>query len=123
MGCARHENSPERKFQYQWILSSYKSDCFADENFPDSLDKTTESIENTTTENSNSQSQRYQTANTFVWSVGGNGIRNGSNNQKPNQFYDSIDSNLASSLYQANGEELAECDSLEKQLSGVSFDK
>ncbi|XP_065156843.1 coiled-coil domain-containing protein 158-like isoform X2 [Atheta coriaria] len=34
-------------------------------------------------------------------------------------FYDSIDSNQSSSMYQG-GEELAECDSLEKQISDVS---
>lgn len=71
-------------------------------NYPDSLDRTTD----------NSTSQHFQTANTFLW-----------NNQ--NEFYDSIDSTnmMTSSLYQPNGEELAECDSLERHLSDVSDNK
>lgn len=57
-----------------------------------------------------SSSHRFQTANTFLWNVG----------STQSEFYDSIDSNITSSLYQQNGEDLAECDSLEKQLSDIS---
>ncbi|XP_049821672.1 uncharacterized protein LOC109601835 isoform X2 [Aethina tumida] len=95
-------SSARRKSQYPWTLSSYNSDL--EVAYPDSLDLQ-DSVLGSTTDTSTSH--RFQTANTFLWNVGGS---------ERNEFYDSIDSNMASSLYQ-HGEELAECDSLERQLS------
>lgn len=64
------------------------------------------SIHQTTT---NSESHRFQTANTFLW-------------ETKNVYYDSIDSNMASSYYRSHGEDLAECDSLERALlTDISF--
>lgn len=97
-------SSAKEKSQSPWVLSSFNSDSI--EQYPDSLN-CNESVQPVTIETSSSH--RYQTANNFLW----NTLENG-------QFYDSIDSNLESSLYQPNGEDLAECDSLEKQFSDVS---
>ncbi|XP_076250357.1 javelin-like isoform X2 [Rhynchophorus ferrugineus] len=96
------------KFQSPWILSSYKAEQQLDD-YPDSLMEKS-SIQQTITD---SESHRFQTANTFLW-------------ENRQDFYDSIDSNMASSncCYRSNGEDLAECDSLEKHLaSSVSFGK
>lgn len=98
--------SVKGKFQYLWTPSSYNSDSGSP--FPDSLDK---SVQPTTIETSSSH--RFQTANTFLWTMG----------STQSEFYDSIDSNLTSSLYHQNGEDLAECDSLEKRLSDLSDKK
>jgi len=59
------------------------------------------SIQQTVTD---SENHKFQTANTFLWNT-------------RTDFYDSIDSNMASSsLYcRSNGEDLAECDSLERE--------
>ncbi|XP_063909260.1 uncharacterized protein Jvl isoform X3 [Zophobas morio] len=99
-------NSAKEKSQYPWTLSSYNTDSGSP--YPDSLDR---SVQPTTIETSSSH--RFQTANTFLWNVG----------STQSEFYDSIDSNITSSLYQQNGEDLAECDSLEKQLSDISDQK
>lgn len=103
----RNSDSAEEKSQYPWILSSFNGE--PELAYPDSLDKN-DSIQQSLTENS-----RFQTANTFLWEL--------SNQKFQNEYYDSIDSNLASSLYHPNGEELAECDSLERQLSDFSDKK
>ncbi|XP_031348553.1 uncharacterized protein LOC116174710 isoform X3 [Photinus pyralis] len=100
--CARE------KFQSPWILSSFNSDSI--EQYPDSLDLNA-STQPATIETSSSH--RYQTANNFLWTTPENG----------KEYYDSIDSNLESSLYQQNGEEMAECDSLEKRISGNDDEK
>lgn len=87
-----------------WILSSYKNEP---PDYPDSLIEKS-SIQQTVTD---SESHRFQTANTFLW-------------ETRNDFYDSIDSNMASSscYYRSNGEDLAECDSLERELlTNISF--
>lgn len=106
-----NSNSAKEKSQYPWILSSYNSD--PELNYPDSLDKNeNDSVQQTVTDNS--ESHRFQTANTFLWNAG---------STLNNEFYDSIDSNMASSLYHPNGEELAECDSLERHLSDISDKK
>ncbi|KAF2897003.1 hypothetical protein ILUMI_09175 [Ignelater luminosus] len=99
-------NSAKEKSQSPWVLSSFNSDSV--EQYPDSLDCNESSVQPVTIETSSSH--RYQTANNFLWNTTENG----------NEFYDSIDSNLESSLYQQNGEDLAECDSLEKQFSDIS---
>lgn len=101
-------NSAKEKFPSPWVLSSFNSDSI--EQYLDSLD-CTESVAPVTIETSSSH--RYQTANNFLWQTTDNG----------NEFYDSIDSNLESSLYQQNGEEMAECDSLEKRCSDTSDDQ
>lgn len=98
----------KRKSHSPWILSSYNSDV--DTNYPDSLDRA-ESVPPVTLDTSSSH--HFQTANNFLWYVG----------ESESQFYDSIDSNLNSSLYHHNGEDLAECDSLEKQFSDTSNKK
>lgn len=100
-------NSTKEKSQSQWILSSYNS-CEIE--YPDSLNETASAPGQTT---ETSSGQNYQSANNFLWSTA-------SGNGEITRFYDSIDSNLASSLYQPNGEDLAECDSLEKQFSDYS---
>ncbi|KAI4457725.1 wasp interacting protein-related [Holotrichia oblita] len=100
-------NSTKEKSQSQWILSSYNS-CEIE--YPDSLNETASAPGQTT---ETSSGQNYQSANNFLWSTA-------SGNGEITKFYDSIDSNLASSLYQPNGEDLAECDSLEKQFSDYS---
>lgn len=74
----------------------------------DSLDR---SAQPTTMETSSSH--RFQTANTFLWNIGSN----------DSVFYDSIDSNITGSLYQRQGEDLAEFDSLENGISDVSDEK
>lgn len=99
-------NSAKEKSQSPWVLSSFNSDSV--EQYPDSLDCNELSVQPVTIETSSSH--RYQTANNFLWNTSENG----------NEFYDSIDSTLESSLYQQNGEDLAECDSLEKQFSDIS---
>ncbi|XP_044257753.1 uncharacterized protein LOC123006907 isoform X1 [Tribolium madens] len=99
-------SSAKGKSQYPWTLSSYNSDSGSP--YPDSLDR---SVQPPTIETSSSH--RFQTANTFLWNV----------SSTQSEFYDSIDSNITSSLYQQNGEDLAECDSLEKQLSDISDQK
>ncbi|CAH1130794.1 unnamed protein product [Ceutorhynchus assimilis] len=94
--------STNAKSQSPWILSSFKAD-----DYPDSLMEKS-SIQQTATD---SESHRFQTANTFLW-------------ETRNDFYDSIDSNMASSgcYYRSNGEDLAECDSLERELlTNLSF--
>lgn len=96
--CAR------KKSRSPWTLSSFNSD--GEPQYPDSLDRI-ETSQPVTMDTSSSH--RFQTANNFLWDVG-----------HQNQYYDSIDSNLNSSLYQQNGEDLAECDSLEKQFSDMS---
>ncbi|XP_030754033.1 uncharacterized protein LOC115880857 isoform X2 [Sitophilus oryzae] len=103
----QHSTSASEKFQSPWILSSYKTQPLDD--YPDSLMEKSSSIQQTTTD---SESHRFQTANTFLW-------------QTRNDFYDSIDSNMVSSncFYRSNGEDLAECDSLEKQFSSLSLEK
>ncbi|KAF5305449.1 hypothetical protein FQA39_LY01540 [Lamprigera yunnana] len=95
-------DSAKEKSQSPWIRSLFNFDSI--EQFPDSLDN--ESVQPVTIETSSSH--RYQTANNFLWNT--------------SEFYDSIDSNLDSSLYQQNGEEMAECDSLERQFSDTSDD-
>lgn len=106
----QNSNSAERKSQYPWILSSFNAQ--PELAYPDSLDRN-DSIQQSITDNSSSH--RFQTANTFLWQAG--------NQKYQNEFYDSIDSNTASSLFHPNGEELAECDSLERQLSNLSDKK
>ncbi|KAF5275825.1 hypothetical protein FQR65_LT04063 [Abscondita terminalis] len=101
-------NSAKEKSQSPWILSSFNFDSV--EQYPDSLD-CNESVQLVTIETSSSH--RYQTANNFLWNTSEFG----------NEFYDSIDSNLDSSLYQQNGEDMAECDSLEKRYSDTSDDQ
>lgn len=103
-------SSTKEKSQSQWILSSFNS-CDELEDYPDSLNETASAPGQTGTETSSGQN--YQSANNFLWSTASGGGENA-------KFYDSIDSNLASSLYQPHGEDLAECDSLEKQLSDSS---
>lgn len=92
----------KRKYQSQWILSSYNknSEIF----FPDSLDQNVQQGVYETT-----SVPLFETSNQVLWNVG-----------KTRKFYDSIDSNMHSSFYQQHGEDLAECDSLEKRLSGPS---
>lgn len=94
----------KRKSHSPWAPSLCKPEA---EQYPDSLDKTGSSPPADT-----SGGQHFQTANNFLWDVGTN-----------NHYYDSIDHNLHSNLYQQNGEDLAECDSLEKQLSDLSVNK
>lgn len=106
----QNSDSAEEKSQCPWILSSFNAET--ELAYPDSLDKN-DSVQHSITDHSSSH--RFQTANTFLWETG---------NQKfQNEFYDSIDSNTASGLYHPNGEELAECDSLERHLSDVSDKK
>ncbi|KAK9875156.1 hypothetical protein WA026_005947 [Henosepilachna vigintioctopunctata] len=88
------------KYPYRWSQCSFERRP-VDSDFPDSLDQSQRSV----TDDS-SASRKFQTAETFTW------------NKK--EYYDSIDSDLFSSLYQQNGEDLAECDSLERHVSGVS---
>ncbi|XP_074025311.1 javelin-like isoform X1 [Leptinotarsa decemlineata] len=105
-----NSNSARERSQSPWILSSFNSDREAA--YPDSLDKN-DSIQQSITDNSGSH--RFQTANTFLWTAG---------NARDNiEFYDSIDTNMASSLFHVNGEDLAECDSLERHLSDFSDKK
>lgn len=105
-----NSGSVDEKSQYPWILSSFNAET--ELTYPDSLDKN-DSIQQSITDNSSSH--RFQTATTFLWEM--------DNQQFHNQYFDSIDSNTASSLYHPNGEELAECDSLERHLSGLSYKK
>lgn len=105
-----NSDSAEEKSQYPWILSSYNAD--PELAYPDSLDKN-DSIQQSITDTSSSH--RFQTANTFLWEVGLQKFQN--------EYYDSIESNTASSFYHPNGEELAECDSLERHLSDFSDKK
>ncbi|KAL3277558.1 hypothetical protein HHI36_012902 [Cryptolaemus montrouzieri] len=88
----------QEKFPFQWSPCSFEQQ---EDEYPDSLDRNPLSQQSTT----DSSSHRFQTANTFTWN-------------RTREFYDSID--LFSSLYQPNGEELAECDSLEKHISTIS---
>ncbi|XP_044756999.1 uncharacterized protein LOC123315395 isoform X2 [Coccinella septempunctata] len=90
--------SNREKFPYPWSPSSFEDEKADD--YLDSLDLNNSSSHRSTTDSSGN---KFQTANTFTWN-------------RTKEFYDSIDSNLISSLYQQNGEELAECDSLEKQI-------
>ncbi|CAH1104600.1 unnamed protein product, partial [Psylliodes chrysocephalus] len=96
-------NSVKEKSQSPWILSSYSTN--QDLAYPDSLDKNN-FVQQSTTDSSTSF--RFQTANTFLWHTG--------LPRERNEYYDSIDTNMASSMFH-NGEEMAECDSLEGQLS------
>ncbi|XP_066248658.1 uncharacterized protein jvl isoform X2 [Euwallacea similis] len=94
---------PNAKSQSPWILSSYRAEP---QDFPDSLmDRS--SMHQTITD---SESRRFQTANTFLW-------------ETRTDFYDSIDSNMASSscYCRSHGEDLAECDSLERELLSRSL--
>ncbi|XP_045466053.1 uncharacterized protein LOC123674926 isoform X3 [Harmonia axyridis] len=88
----------QEKYQFQWSPSSFEGRKV---DYLDSLDPNSFSHRSMT----DSSSHKFQTANTFTWN-------------RTREYYDSIDSNLSSSLYQQNGEELAECDSLEKHMSG-----
>ncbi|KAG5883444.1 hypothetical protein JTB14_028722 [Gonioctena quinquepunctata] len=117
-------SSAKGKSQSPWILSSYNSEPEA--NFPDSLDKIDSSLDkndssldknNSIQQSSiteNSGSHRFHTANTFLWAVG--------NQQRAHkaEYFDSIDTQMASSLFHLNGEDLAECDSLERHMSAFS---
>lgn len=106
----QNSRSTEEKSQYPWILSSFNAE--SELAYPDSLDKN-DSIQQSITDNSSSH--RFQTANTFLWEVGLQKFQN--------DYYDSIESNTASSFYHPNGEQLAECDSLERHLSDFSDKK
>ncbi|XP_072376246.1 uncharacterized protein jvl isoform X3 [Diabrotica undecimpunctata] len=102
-------NLAKEKSPSQWILSSYSSDPGLDPDleiaFPDSLDKNNYVQQSVT---DSSTSFRFHTANTFMWNTG--------RARGDDEFYDSIDTNMASSMFH-NGEDMAECDSLERQLS------
>ncbi|XP_050313730.1 uncharacterized protein LOC126748503 isoform X2 [Anthonomus grandis grandis] len=102
----QNSTPPSGKSLSPWILSSYKTEPVE---YPDSLMEKN-SIQST---NALSENHTFQTANnsTFLWTA-------------RNDFYDSIDSNMASSscYYRSNGEDLAECDSLERELlTNLSF--
>lgn len=138
-------SNSKRKFQSQWILSSYNSDV---ELYPDSLDHENEVEEAQVEEEeaptssiqlpptisitSNSSIHNFQTANNFLWTV-----------SKNSEYYDSIDSNndveidddgvnvddinidshFDYGLYRQKhgaGEDLAEYDSLEKRITDVT---
>lgn len=101
-------SNSKRKYQSQWILSSYNCDS---DHYPDSLDRGPGEQRPPTPDTSSIHN--FQTANNFLWNV----------TARTSEYYDSIDSNLDYSLYQPNGEDLAECDSLEKRLSDVSIEK
>lgn len=115
-------SNSERKSQSQWILSSYNSDVEQNhrhqqqqqqqqQEYLDSLDhETSSSIQLPTSDTSTSSVHNFQTANNFLWTI-----------SKNSEYYDSIDTNLDCSLYQQNGEDLAEFDSLEKQIDDVSL--
>ncbi|CAG9826842.1 unnamed protein product [Diabrotica balteata] len=102
-------NLAKEKSPSQWILSSYSSDPGLDPDleiaFPDSLDKNNYVQQSVT---DSSTSFRFHTANTFMWNTG--------RARGDDEFYDSIDTNMASSMFH-NGEDMAQCDSLERQLS------
>ncbi|CAG9823552.1 unnamed protein product [Phaedon cochleariae] len=103
-----NSNSSKEKSQSPWNHSSYSSEP-EDLAYPDSLDQSIGSARQSITDSTGS---RFQTANTFLWTVG-------SQRAAKVEYYDSIDTNMASSLFH-NGEELAECDSLERHLSDFS---
>ncbi|XP_018320110.1 uncharacterized protein LOC108733435 isoform X2 [Agrilus planipennis] len=103
-------NPCDEKYRSLWAPSSY-NDSPSSEQFLDSLDLDENVNSTALTTLENSSSHRFQTANTFLWKVGG-GPDSGQG-----LFYDSINTDTLSSLYKQNGgEEMAEFDSLEKKL-------
>lgn len=85
------------KFHSPWILSSFNIKGNAQQDSIDSLDK--------------AEAERCTSAATeSVWCE----------NSVGSQYYDSIDTALTSNVYQQNGEDLAEFDSLERHFSNVS---
>ncbi|KAL1505904.1 hypothetical protein ABEB36_005357 [Hypothenemus hampei] len=102
--------SSNEKSPSPWILSSYKHEPM---DYPDSLmnGKSFNPDIESSELNRFHQTKTTATTKTFLWNT-------------RNDFYDSIDSNMASSNYycRSNGEDLAECDSLEHQLlNNISF--
>ncbi|CAH1137977.1 unnamed protein product [Phyllotreta striolata] len=96
-------NSAKEKSQFPWILSSFNGSPDGGA-YPDSLDKN-EFVQPST---GLSTSCRFHTANNFFW--------NGRSMQREHEYYDSIDTNMVSSMFR-NGEEMAECDSLDGAIS------
>lgn len=98
-----------------WVSPAAKSSLAKEPlPFPDSLDG--EISWNDRLNRDDSDVHSYQTAKNFLWNMESAG--------KSKEFYDSIDSSAAAgfSIYR-NGEEMADCDSLEKREISELFAK